>query len=350
MRAVVIDDNPTTLRTLGQLVAKAAAIKVECFLDPTDALKRLDAVDCDIILVDYIMPAMDGLEFLRRVRAHPRHADVAVVMVTGTSDVDLRLQAYDAGVTDFLNKPVSVVELKSRVRNLLKLRESQNLLRDRASQLYGEVKKATAQSRAQEQEIILRLSRAAEFRDPATGSHIARMSRYCRLIAESIGLSPARCDDIESAAPMHDIGKLGVPDAILLKPGALTAAEYACMKEHAEYGMRILAGSASPLIQLAAEITWGHHERWDGQGYPRGLAGEEIPLSARVAAVADVFDALVSKRHYKRAWSVFEARDHLIKERGAHFDPRCVDAFLSRWTDVLAIHDGGERIASPAAA
>jgi putative two-component system response regulator len=337
MKALLVDDNTTNLLILRRLLVSAIAIDVETFTLPIEALERLDATEFDIILVDYLMPEVDGIEFLRLVREHANHADVPVIMITAEADRDVRLRALESGASDFLRKPVDAIELRVRVRNLLKLHESQKLLRDQARHLQEEVNKAVEKLRTQEREIILRLSRATESRDAETGMHVLRIGRYCRLIAEALGLDAERCADIEWAAPMHDVGKLGVPDAILLKPGTFTPEERERMREHSEYGRRILAGSSSSLINLAAEIAWSHHERWDGTGYPRGLRGEETPLSGRITAVADTFDALVSARTYKEPWSVEKARAYLISESGKQFDPQCIEAFLSRWDDVLAI-------------
>jgi putative two-component system response regulator len=215
-----------------------------------------------------------------------------------------------------------------------------------AAWLAREVAAAVAVIEARERELVTLLMRAAEHRDTDTGDHVARVAAYVSLVAEGLGLLPERCRLLSLASTMHDVGKIGVPDAILLKPGRLTPEERAVMEEHAERGYRILESSTSELIQLAAEIAWTHHERWDGAGYPRQLGGEGIPLSGRIVAVADVFDALVSNRPYKKAWAPEEARNHLVESAGSHFDPACVEAFLSRWDAVLRIARGCERLAA----
>jgi putative two-component system response regulator len=257
--------------------------------------------------------------------------------VTANSDKALRHDALTMGVTDFLNKPVDNIEFTARARNMLALRTSHRQLADRAAWLADEVRLATAAIVSQARETILCLARAAEHRDPETGAHLLRMSHYSCHIARCMGLSVEQQDLLLAAAPMHDIGKVGTPDLILLKPGKLDAEEMAVMRRHAVIGYQVLCASTSPLLQAAAEIAHTHHEKFDGSGYPRGLAGEDIPLSGRIVAVADVFDALTSERPYKAAWSVERARQMVIDGKGSHFDPACVDAFLSDWDEVLAI-------------
>lgn len=234
-------------------------------------------------------------------------------------------------------------EVRARVTNLLALSQAHRALRDQAAQLAREVATAVALVEEREREIVSTLMRAAENRDEDTGDHIARVSAYTNLIAEALGLGSAECRLMELAATMHDVGKVAVPDAILLKPGSLTPEERREMERHAERGYRILGGSASPVMRLAAEIAASHHERWDGTGYPHRLKGEAIPLSGRIVAVADVFDALTTERPYKKAWSPERARTHKAENAGAHFDPRVVEAFLSRWDQIEAFLDVGRQ-------
>lgn len=344
MLVLVLDDEPTNCEIAGTVARRAGATAVVSFDDPLAALAWLETNTPDLILLDHMMPGMDGLEVLRSVRAAPQLVDVPVVMITANSLSDLRLEALEHGATDFISKPIRPQELRARLRNLLALRRSQALLRDRAAHLAHEVAEATAEIRSREVELINRMSRASEFRDPETGAHIERMAHYSRMIAERLGLNASYCQSIFVAAPMHDIGKLGVPDAILLKPGKLTEQEMAVMRQHAEIGHSILRGSRSHLIQLGAAIAKAHHEKWDGTGYPSGLKGTDIPLPGRIVAVADVFDALTSTRPYKTAWPVEQARAYLLTQEGRHFDPACLGAFLDRWQDALDIF---ERIRDP---
>jgi putative two-component system response regulator len=269
----------------------------------------------------------------------PGCEEIPVLMVTADHETELRHQALQAGANDFLTKPVDRVEFLARARNMLALRKSHKQLANRAEWLAEEVRKATAEIVEREHETIFCLSRAAEYRDPETGAHILRMAHYSRLIARRLGLSQEQQDMLFEAAPMHDIGKVGIPDMILLKPGRLFDAEFEIMKMHATIGYEILRTSKSPLMQVAAEIAWTHHEKFDGSGYPRGLVGEDIPLFGRIVAVADVFDALTSERPYKRAWKVEEAQAFLQEWSGRHFDPRCVNVFLQDWEEVMEIKE-----------
>ena len=286
-----------------------------------------------------MMPAPDGIEVIQKLRAAVDTEEVPILMVTADHEKEVRYRALECGANDFLTKPVDRIEFTSRVKNMLAIRRSHLTLADRAAWLTAEVSKATAEIREREREAIFRLSRAAEFRDPETGAHILRMAHYSRLIAAGLGLDAAQQEVILEAAPMHDVGKLGTPDLILLKPGKLTQEEFAVMKQHATIGWEILRDSTSPILQVAAEIAYTHHEKFDGSGYPSGLAGEQIPLFGRIVAIADVFDALTSARPYKPAWEFDRAWNMIVENRGTHFDPRCADIFLSQREAVMAIRE-----------
>ena len=336
---IVVDDNATNLTLFRHLLRKIDGAEVECYADSVAALGWCTDNEPDLILLDYMMPVMDGLEFIRRLQSIPGRADVPVVMVTADTQSDVRHRALELGAQDFLTKPVDKTELTARVRNLLALRASRRQLANRAEWLAEEVKKATIEIVSREKEAILRLSRAAEYRDPETGMHLLRMSNYTRLIAGQVGLPPAEQELLLQAAPMHDIGKVGTPDHILLKPGRLTPEEFEIMKQHATIGYEILRDSASPLLQCAATLALAHHEKFDGSGYPQGLSGDSIPLYGRIVAVADVFDALTSERPYKKAWALDDAVDFLKTNAGSHFDPACVDGFLAAWPQALEIRN-----------
>ena len=339
MRVCVIDDNETNLLLLEQVVLKIDRnLTIESFLDPGVALARCAEHMPDLVLVDYMMPVIDGHEVVRRLRAQTAARDMPIVMVTAASERSVRRKALELGATDFIAKPIEPDEVKARLTNLLALRRSHLQLRDRNKWLADEVAIATKTVNDREEELIVRLSKAAEFRDPETGAHILRMAQYSRLIATQLGLDKEESDLLCRAAPMHDVGKLGIPDLILLKPGRLTPEEMNVMRCHARIGHTILKGSESRLIRLGAEIALTHHEKFDGSGYPEGLAGEAIPLVGRIVAVADVFDALTSARPYKAAWELEKACDYLLEGRGQHFDPRCVDAFIAVWEEVLLVH------------
>ncbi|WP_434623873.1 HD domain-containing phosphohydrolase [Azospirillum sp. B2RO_4] len=338
MNILIVDDDRTNLFIMAAIVRRLDDAEPVTMESPLDAVEWLRGNEPDLILLDQMMPDMDGMELLRHIRDDARLDTVPVVMVTANTAVDIRVRALDEGCNDFLTKPVVVPEVQARLRNLLALRQSRALLRDRAALLATEVERVTAALQRQGEELVTRLSRASEYRDPETGAHIERMALYSRLIAEAAGCGAAYAQELMKAAPMHDIGKIGIPDMILLKPGRLSPEEMTVMRQHSAIGHRILANSDIPLLRLAAEIALGHHEKFDGSGYPNGLAGTGIPLSGRIVAIADVFDALTSTRPYKRSWTLDEARAYMVQNRGLHFDPSLLDAFLSRWDEVCRIH------------
>lgn len=339
LRVLIVDDNITNLTLFRHLLKKLDGVESISFDDPLKALEWCVTEEPDLVLLDYMMPEMDGLEFIEHFREIEEYKNVPIVVITADTENEVRHKALNLGAHDFLNKPIDKVEFLARIKNLLTLRESQQALANRAVWLDKEVKKATAELRSREKEMVLRLSKAAEHRDPETGQHLIRMSNYARLIARELGLSEEQQELILEAAPMHDIGKVATPDAILLKQGKLTDDEFTVMKQHAANGYSILADSDSILIRAAAIMALTHHEKFDGNGYPRGLKGDLIPLYGRIVAVADVFDALTSSRPYKTAWALDDATKFLKDNSGSHFDPQCVEAFFKAWQEVLMIHE-----------
>jgi putative two-component system response regulator len=336
---LIVDDNFTNLTLFRHLLKKIDDVESVDFDEPLKALEWCTTNEPDLVLLDYMMPEMDGLEFIQHFKEIEEYKDVPIIVITADTENEVRHKALNLGAQDFLNKPIDKVEFLARIKNLLALRESQQALENRADWLDKEVKKATTELRSREKEMVLRLSKAAEHRDPETGQHLIRMSNYSRLIARELGLSEEQQELILEAAPMHDIGKVATPDAILLKQGKLTDDEFRVMKQHAENGYNILAESNSLLIQTAAIMALTHHEKFDGNGYPRGLKGELIPIYGRIVAVADVFDALTSSRPYKKAWSLEDSIKFLKDNSGIHFDPQCVEAFFKAWTEVLVIYE-----------
>jgi putative two-component system response regulator len=338
LEVVAVDDLQSNLTLLrGQLAEVDLALDLREFLKPRDALQFCQNRSPDLIIVDYMMPDMDGLDFLQALRRIPHHENTPLLMVTANHLLAIRHQALQNGATDFLTQPFDLIELRARVINLLRLSKHFKGMEQRTAWLTEEIQKAKQISSLRERETIVRLSRAAEFRDPETGGHIQRMAHYSWLIAQDLGLSTTDQQLILESAPMHDVGKVGIPDHILLKPGKLLPEEFEIMKGHTEKGYQILAGSNSPLLQMGAEIARSHHEKFDGSGYPQGLKGADIPLSGRIVAVADVFDALTSERPYKAAWSIDDSVAYLTEQKDRHFDPVCVNAFMNRFSDVLEI-------------
>ena len=338
-QVLIVDDTEINLILFGALVKKLDNCQAHVFADPREALAWVTDNVPDLIIVDYMMPELDGIEFIRLVRNMPRHKLVPILMITANDQKQIRYSALDIGANDFLPKPIDKVEFLARARNMLSLNEARKHMADQASWLAGEVRKATQEIVQRERETVFRLTKAAEYRDPETGAHILRMSHYSMLIARALGLPEDDQQLLLEAAPMHDIGKVGISDNILLKPGPLTPEEFEVMKQHAIFGYELLAGSSSKLLQAAAEIAKGHHEKFDGSGYPGGISGQDIPIFSRIVAVADVFDALTSERPYKKAWSVEAAVDFLKKGAGTHFDPACVNAFLGAWEQVEVVRN-----------
>jgi two-component system response regulator RpfG len=337
---LIVDDQETTLNVLHDLIAAQCPVaRIVTYANPRDALAWAHGNDADLVLVDYRMPEMDGIQFLLALRSLAAYDDVPIIVVTAVNERMVRLEALGAGATDFVCKPVDPAEFQARCQNLLTLRHQSKLLHDKNRSLEGAVHEAMESVLLREKETLRRLAKAGEYRDEETGFHLDRMARYSRIIAEAAGIPEADCETLELAAPMHDIGKIGIPDAILLKPGRHDDKERFIMRQHTVVGYDILKGSPSRYLQAGAVIALGHHERYDGTGYPNGLHGEEIPVFSRIVAIADVFDALTSKRPYKEAWPFDKALDYVSAERGTHFDPRLADAFLSRITRVREIYE-----------
>ncbi len=334
---LIVDDSPINLTLIKALVQKLGECEPVLFEHPQAALDWCRQTTPDLVIVDYMMPDMNGLQFIEAFRSLAGATDIPVLMVTANDQKEVRYQALQGGANDFLTKPIDRVEFSARVRNMLSLRDGQKFQIDWTRHLATMVDERTQAILAREQELIYRMSRAAEFRDPETGAHIQRMAHYSALIAQALGLDPDQQKLLLESAPLHDVGKIGIPDAILLKPARLTPEEFEVMKQHARMGYELLKDSGSEILRAGAEIALSHHEKFDGSGYPAGLAGEAIPIFGRIVAVADVFDALTSERPYKPAWSLDDAANLLKEGRGAHFDPACVDALLQSWERMLEI-------------
>jgi putative two-component system response regulator len=327
---LVVDDEATNLQVLRQILQDEYRL-----LFAKDGQKALELARTErpnLILLDVMMPDMTGLEACAQLKSDAATASIPVIFVSALSSTDDEAAGFALGAVDYITKPVSAPIVKARVRNHLSLVRSDEL-RDTRLQ------------------IIQRLGLAAEYKDNETGLHVIRMSHYSQVLARAAGWSEAAAEELLAAAPMHDVGKIGIPDAILLKPGPLTPEEWATMKRHPLIGAEIIGDHPSSLLQMARQIALAHHEKFDGTGYPYGLAGEAIPIEARIVAIADVFDALTTARPYKKAWSVEDACKTIAEGAGKHFDPALVELFFAHQDAILAIkHRWKEEDAGVAAA
>jgi putative two-component system response regulator len=357
-RILVVDDEQPIRELLCRLLDHDGH-ESSTAADVPHAREQLALEDFEVVLCDVNLPGESGLVFVEDALA--AQSDIAVVMVTGSDDPELAEKALELGAYGYVVKPFRPTELSIAVANALRRRRLEIENRHHRERLEETVADKTAALReavaglerserelqASREETIHRLARAAEFRDNDTGNHIERVSHVCGLLARHLGLDGDRCELLRIASPLHDIGKIAVPDRVLLKPGSLSPDERAQMERHAEAGYWMLSGSGQPLLDLAALVAWTHHEQWDGGGYPRGLAGEEIPIEGRIVAVADVFDALTSDRVYRPALTPEEALRIMREGRGTHFDPVVLDAFLELLPAVLAQHPIAPRSAAP---
>ena len=335
---VIIDDLFSSRLLLAEIVRQIdGKLNLELFDTPSRALEFCRTNRADLILTDYKLPEFDGVQLVRRLRDLPHCVDVPIVVITVVDDRRVRYEALEAGATDFLMKPLDEHETRARCANLLELRRHKIVLSDQARVLQYQVDKSVAEIHERELETLSKLAKAGEFRDRTTGNHLARMAKYSALIGTNLGLASETVHVLEFAAPMHDIGKIGIPDSILLKGGPLTPEQDVVMKNHPRMGYDILKGSPSKYLSMGAIIALGHHEKYDGSGYPTGMHGEDIPIVARIVAVADVFDALVSERPYKHAWTIEDGFAYLLSQKGKHFDASVIDAFLANTDRVREI-------------
>ncbi|MBS8240490.1 response regulator [Marinobacter lipolyticus] len=315
---LLVDDEPANLQVLRNILSDHYRLLFA--RDGERALELARQERPDLILLDVMMPGLSGYDVCEALKQHDSTAGIPVIFVTALAAAEDEARGFDLGAVDYITKPVSAPIVRARVRNHLSLVRVDELVQTRLA-------------------VVQRLGRAAEYKDNETGLHVIRMSHFSRLIALEAGMGEAWADTLLNAAPMHDVGKIGIPDAILQKPGKLDAAEWAVMQSHAEIGAEIIGADGSELLNMAREVALSHHEKWDGSGYPRGLQGEAIPIAARIVALADVFDALTSERPYKKAWSVDDAVALIRDQSGHHFDPRLVDAFLRCLPAILEVRE-----------
>ncbi|HEY6085130.1 MAG TPA: HD domain-containing phosphohydrolase [Nitrospira sp.] len=349
-RVLIVDDEEPIRRLLGYML-QSHGYEALLAADAKEARQRLEEQQFALVLCDVNMPGESGMDLVRNILAGYPHT--AAIMVTGLDSAVLANAALDMGAFGYIVKPFESNEVLINVTNALKRRRLEienklhrdnleDIVRSRTMALQQALEwleRSEKELRLSREETIQRLAIAAEYRDGATAQHIQRMSRYSELIARRYGLSNERCELIRTASPMHDIGKIGTPDHVLLKPGKFTQDELGVMNQHAEIGYRILSGSDAEILNVAATIAWTHHERWDGTGYPRGLKGEEIPIEGRIVAIADAFDALTTARVYKPAFDFDHAVELMIKHRGEHFDPELLDVFVASLSDIRRIYE-----------
>jgi putative two-component system response regulator len=327
---LLVDDHEANVRLLERILQQAGYTNLRRTTDPRQVLSLFAEVQPDLVVLDLHMPHLDGFAVLDQLRPLiPAGTYLPILVLSADITRDAKQRALQMGAKDFLTKPLDQVEVLLRIKNLLETRFLHRALRAQNQQLEQRVRERTRSLEGAQLEILERLARAAEYRDDDTGEHTERVGRIAALLARAMGLREAEVELVRRAAPLHDVGKIGIPDEILLKPGKLTASEFAEMQTHTTIGVKILSGSHFPILQLAAEVALTHHERWDGSGYPHGLAREAIPLPGRIVAVVDVFDALTHERPYKAAWPVGAAVAELRRQRGRQFDPTVVTAFLT---------------------
>lgn len=336
---LVVDDEPANVMLLEKLLEAMGFNNVISTQDPTKVLSLFQQHNSDLILLDLNMPVLDGYGVMDKLNELTNNKPPPILVLTAQDMQSYRQRALDNGARDYVTKPFDASELLSRVRNLLEVQMAHKYMSHQNEILEQKVQERTQMIHDTRLQVVRRLGRAAEYRDNETGLHIIRMSKMAAVIGKAAGMSNEECDLLLNAAPMHDIGKIGIPDNILLKPGKFEGGEWAIMQTHAQIGADILSGDDSDLMTMAHEIALSHHEKWNGKGYPNGLEGEAIPLSGRITALADVFDALTSVRPYKKAWTVEDAVNLIKEESGQHFDPRLVELFVQILPEIIAIKE-----------
>lgn len=313
---LIIDDEPINLKVLNNILKDT--YKLTFAKSGEEALRLIEKEQPDLILLDVMMPEMTGYQVCEHLKKTTLYKSIPIIFVTALNDAVDEAKGLNMGAVDYISKPVTPAVVKARVKTHLSLVDVNELKRTRL-------------------QIIQRLGRAAEYKDNETGMHVMRMSHYSKIISLAYGNSMKEADALFHAAPMHDIGKIGIPDSIMLKPGKLTSEEFSIMQKHPEIGAEILGESDSDLIELAKIVSMTHHEKWDGTGYPKQLKGENIPIEGRIVALADVFDALTSVRPYKEAWTVEKAVEFITSQKNKHFDPELVDLFVSKLDKIVEI-------------
>ena len=336
-RVLIVDDTKFNVDIL--VAALMQEYKLSVAMSGNAALAQVKESPPDLILLDIMMPEMDGHQVCSKLKADPATSAIPIIFITAVHDLAQITKGFSLGAVDYITKPFRIPELRARVRTHLSLRYAMLALADQNRMLDIRVRERTKELEDTRLEIIYRLSRAAEYRDNETGMHIKRMSHMCRILAAAYGCDAETCDLLFQASPMHDVGKIGIPDSILLKPGPLDAAEWKTMKTHTTLGAEILSGHDSLLIKMGGVLALTHHEKWDGSGYPQGLSEYAIPLGGRIASICDIFDALTSKRPYKEAWPLDDALKEIRACSGAALDPELVECFFKCLPELIHIKE-----------
>ena len=338
-KIMVCDDSVTNVVIFTSLIQDEVGREVVSVTDPRKVMGLLEKGGFDLLLLDYEMPHLNGIEVMKQVREKYSANELPIIIITGHQDKETRNHALAEGANDYANKPIDQIEIILRVNNLLSISDAYKLQKRINDELEHRVEQRTAELSRFTENLINRLSMAGELRDNETGQHVIRVGQYSRILAEGIGLPPELVYMIERTAPMHDIGKIGIPDNILLKQGQLNDDEREIMNGHTLYGEQLLGDDDSMLIQMARSIAASHHEKWDGTGYCKGLEGESIPVEGRIVAIADVFDALTTERPYKKAWHIDEAVKLISDEAGKSFDPTLVGVFIDKLDQFIEIKE-----------
>ncbi len=336
---LIVDDEEFNIEVIKQTLEGAGYTSIRHTTDSREVAGIYKEFKPDLVLLDIRMPHLDGFQVMDQLKDIEKDSYLAILVLTAHADDETCVRALNNGAKDFLAKPFQLVEMMSRVKNMIEVRMLHNQVRNQNKILEVRVNERTKELHDTRLSIIRRLGRAAEYRDNETGNHVIRMSRYSAILAREYGMTEQQCDLLLHASPMHDVGKIGIPDSILLKPGKLDVKEFEKMKSHVVIGAEILSGDESDLIRLAWEIALQHHERWDGKGYPNGLKGEEITVAARIVSISDVFDALTSVRPYKKAWPVEETLKEIRDKSGVMFDPKIVELLDKALPEILKIKE-----------
>ena len=327
-KILILEDDKASRLLLKSILMASGFTNIRCLPNATRFANVYRSYKPDLLVLDLNMPKVSGFDVMASLREEYPEDYLPIIVISGESDDSVHLRVLSSGAKDFLSKPYDRVKVILRCRNIIQTNLLHNAVKDQNVNLAKVIHERTAELHQSRLDVIRRLGYAAEYRDTDTGDHIVRMSRYCETLAHALGLSDEECELVLATSPLHDVGKIAIPDSILLKPGALTPEELSVMRTHTTIGAQILSGGTSPFLKMAETVALTHHERWDGKGYPRGLKKEEIPLVGRICAICDVFDALTSERPYKKAWTFEAAIKEIKRMREVHFDPQICDAFV----------------------